>query len=199
VLLLVAVDDRQVRIQTGYGAEAAIPDSVAGTIIREDITPAFKEAHYDGGITQGVESIIERLEKPGALPETETTPTTDAGISSELVIFVGYLLLSFGASALTYVAAFLGRTKQWWPGGVLGLVLGMVLGQVPVGVAFGLLGLALDYVLSKNYDTWKLEKRTTDWRRTWGGFHSSSGSSSSSGFSSFGGGSSGGGGASGKW
>ncbi len=201
VLLLVAVDDRQVRIHTGYGAETVITDSTAGQIIRTDITPWFKDGNYEAGIQNGVASLTRYLEDPSQIPDTAAAEQDNSPFSAIWVVVALYLFFIFGVGGLTYGAAFLGRSKSWWPGGALGFVLGLIVGQLPGALAGGLFGLLLDYILSKNYARWKLEKRTTDWRQTWGGFRSSgsSSSSSSSGFSSFGGGSSGGGGASGRW
>jgi len=53
VLLLVAPADRKIRIEVGYGFEGAIPDGLAGEIIRKDITPYFKMGKMDQGILRG--------------------------------------------------------------------------------------------------------------------------------------------------
>ncbi|MFQ5571311.1 MAG: TPM domain-containing protein [Rhodothermales bacterium] len=62
VLLVVAHEDRKVRIEVGYGLEGALPDLVAGRIIREEIVPYFREGDFEGGIEAGVLAIIHRLE-----------------------------------------------------------------------------------------------------------------------------------------
>ena len=61
ILILVAVNDRNLYILTGYGVEGIIPDAIAKRIIREDITPAFKEGNYAKGIEAGISRIDERL------------------------------------------------------------------------------------------------------------------------------------------
>lgn len=53
-LLLIAKDDRTLRIETQYGLEGVIPDAIAKRIIAEDITPLFKRGDYYGGIEVGV-------------------------------------------------------------------------------------------------------------------------------------------------
>ncbi len=53
VLLLVSPSDRRVRIEVGYGFEGAIPDGMAGEIIRNDIIPYFKQGDMDQGILRG--------------------------------------------------------------------------------------------------------------------------------------------------
>jgi uncharacterized protein len=57
-LLLVAVEDRKVRIEVGYGLEGALTDAETSPIIRNVITPAFKAGSYDQGITEGVDAIL---------------------------------------------------------------------------------------------------------------------------------------------
>lgn len=57
VLLLVAYEDRELRIEPGYGAEGIIPDALAGRIIRNVITPYFREEAYDIGILDGFNAI----------------------------------------------------------------------------------------------------------------------------------------------
>jgi uncharacterized protein len=57
VLLLIAVNDRQIRIEVGYGLEGAIPDITALNIIDNDIKPAFKAGNYYEGIDQATDNI----------------------------------------------------------------------------------------------------------------------------------------------
>lgn len=63
VLMLVAVKDRQMRIEVGYGLEGAIPDALAKNIIEKSMLPFFKNGDYNAGILQGavvVSSLIAR-------------------------------------------------------------------------------------------------------------------------------------------
>lgn len=57
VLLLVARDDRRVRIEVGYGLEGVLPDALAARIIRNEITPRFRAGRMDEGIRAGVDAI----------------------------------------------------------------------------------------------------------------------------------------------
>jgi uncharacterized protein len=61
VLLLIAKDDRKVRIEVGYGLEGTLTDTLSGLIIRENIVPKFKAGDVDGGMSQAVASIIKVL------------------------------------------------------------------------------------------------------------------------------------------
>jgi uncharacterized protein len=58
VVLLVAKDDRHIRIEVGYGLEGALPDALCGQIIRHEIGPRFQQGDYFGGISSGVDAII---------------------------------------------------------------------------------------------------------------------------------------------
>jgi uncharacterized protein len=62
VLLLVAKDDRRLRIEVGYGLEGALPDAIANRIINEIITPKFKRGDFAGGIDDGVDRIIKTID-----------------------------------------------------------------------------------------------------------------------------------------
>lgn len=78
VLMLVALDDRRVEIETGYGMEAIIPDAVAGEILDTAVVPRFRKGDIAGGVIAGVEAIAERIRKAQASgayePPTDTVP-----------------------------------------------------------------------------------------------------------------------------
>ena len=66
VLVLVAPNDREMRIEVGYGLEGVLPDGLAGQVIRDDFTPRFREGDYSGGIHNGVLRLVEHRRKaPG--------------------------------------------------------------------------------------------------------------------------------------
>ena len=58
ILLLIAKNDRQMRIEVGYGLEGAVTDALAGQIIRREIIPRFREGNYFAGIDAGIDAII---------------------------------------------------------------------------------------------------------------------------------------------
>ena len=62
VLLLVAVEDRELRIEVGLGLEGDLTDALASRIIRNDIVPLFKQGQYDTGVLVGVQSILGVIE-----------------------------------------------------------------------------------------------------------------------------------------
>ncbi len=189
VLLLLAMEEREVRIQTGYGAEVFLTDAAAGRIIRNEMHPLLRANDPDQAISRAVDAIA-------AASAYQMEVVVDEGLNGEEL--AGQLMLVptifiFFSTIVTYLFAFLGRSKSWWPGGVVGAIIGWILGALQSALVLGVIGLVLDYILSRNYKKWNMEHRTTSWRKTWGGFHGGKPPIR------FGGGMSGGGGASGKW
>ena len=76
LLLLVAPNDRKVRIEVGYGLEGIMPDALSHRIIQDRILPAFKANNYPGGINAGVDSIVTQLQLP---PEEASKIAAAAG------------------------------------------------------------------------------------------------------------------------
>lgn len=68
VLLLVARDDRELRIEVGYGLEGELTDALAGRIIRDEIVPRFRDGSFNGGVVAGVDAIL------GAVSGTYSPP-----------------------------------------------------------------------------------------------------------------------------
>lgn len=61
VILLIFKDDRQIRIEVGYGLEGALPDALAGTIIQQEIAPRFREGQYEEGVLYGLQAILQAI------------------------------------------------------------------------------------------------------------------------------------------
>ncbi len=76
VLMLVALGDRRVEIETGYGMEAMIPDAVAGEILDTAVIPRFKRGDIPGGVIAGVEAIAQRIRQAQSSSAYEPTPST---------------------------------------------------------------------------------------------------------------------------
>lgn len=199
VLLLIAVDDHQMRIEVGYGLEGALTDTVAAQIIRDDLTPAFKQNDFYGGINKATDDIVQVTQ--GEYVVDAKAANNGIQISFETLIFVLVIAVQFFGSILS-------RSKSWWAGGVVGGVAGAALTFFGVlGLTFGigvvvtvmlaLLGLLFDYFVSSRYSQSVSSGTSIPW---WvGGNSFGGGRSSGSSFGGFGGGRSGGGGASGSW
>lgn len=61
ILLIVAPNERKVRIEVGYGLEGALPDATANSIIQYEILPFFKTGNYYDGVNSGIKSILEAI------------------------------------------------------------------------------------------------------------------------------------------
>ena len=79
-LLLVAPNDRKVRIEVGYGLEGYLPDALSALIIQNAILPRFRENDYPGGIMAGTDAIIAQLQLP---PEEAAKLAAEAGKARE--------------------------------------------------------------------------------------------------------------------
>jgi uncharacterized protein len=197
VLLLVAKEERKVRIEVGYGLEAVLTDSRAGRILDNDVVPQFKQGNYEKGITDGV-IAIETLLRYGTPPEPlEENPVKD-------IFDAIFSVVIFISIAGVYLLGFMARSKSVWLGSIFGAVAGVIIGLTIGGliplivspiVSAGF-GAGLDFILSRNYRNRKASGSPTSWHKSWGGF---SGGGSSGGFGGFGGGMSGGGGSSRGW
>lgn len=106
VLLLIAKNDRKLFIATGRGLEAALPDAIAASIIRNEITPYFKQNLYAEGIAKGLSAIIQATQGEYApLPDEQE----NSGIDDELIFFLIalaiFILFQFiGRSGGTYIS-----------------------------------------------------------------------------------------------
>ena len=60
-LLIVAPKERRVRIEVGYGLEPILTDAMSSVIINTRITPRFRQNDYDGGVTAGVDALVEQM------------------------------------------------------------------------------------------------------------------------------------------
>jgi uncharacterized protein len=64
VILIVAPNERKMRIEVGYGLEPVLTDGFSSSVVRNDITPFFKAGDFAGGISNGVDKIITQIELP---------------------------------------------------------------------------------------------------------------------------------------
>lgn len=95
-LLLVAVDDREVRIEVGEGLEGVLPDAVCNQIIRNEIAPRFRQNDYQGGINAAVRAMILAI---GGEYQAEQAPVTRRGrrggsLWTTLIILIIIIIIS---------------------------------------------------------------------------------------------------------
>jgi uncharacterized protein len=193
VLLLVAKDDRRVRIEVGYGLEGAIPDAATARIIREYIAPKFRTGDYFGGIGDAVGALTQLINGEALPPPVRGVP--DDGRSG--------LGLEQGLMIAVFVALFLrgifGRTPALVRGPLGAILVGGLLWLL-ISMGAGILGALVGGVLMLMPGGAGRSIGGGGWGGFggggWGG--GSGGSFGGGGFSG-GGGSFGGGGSSGSW
>jgi uncharacterized protein len=122
LLLVVAKDDREVRIEVGYGLEGAIPDATANRVIDEYLVPAFRAGDYARGIGAAVDRLIALVDGE-PLPEP---PAESAGGRGDLLPFIFMLAVVAGVSGATWLLI-----------GALGITLLMALVGFVVGMSAG--------------------------------------------------------------
>jgi uncharacterized protein len=94
VLILVALGDRKLTIQTGYGVEGALPDVVAYQIRENYINPRFREGDYYGGLNAGIDQIIKYTKGEYAAPKkAKSKKGGDGGPAGFIIIIVVIILL----------------------------------------------------------------------------------------------------------
>lgn len=128
-VLFVFVNDRKMRIQTGYGLEGALPDAICKRIISDEMAPRFKAGDFSGGVTAAVNAMIAatRGEYKGTgqtVAQTRARARQSQGSIVDLIIFVvvlGIVGLSWLRSArrgTVYTSSgSRGSGGVWWIGG----------------------------------------------------------------------------------
>ncbi len=181
VILLVFKNDRQVRIEVGYGLEGALPDIISSQIIRHEIVPSFKEGNYNKGITDGITAIINatkgEYKSNNAQNQDGELETNKLVLSLALMFYLIFPLIAY-LICLFLCIQFLG---------------------VPLGVIVGLVIVIVLVIIRQIFSSSVFGQTISGSQH--GYFNDSNffgGGFSSGGFSG-GGGSFGGGGASGRW
>jgi uncharacterized protein len=198
-ILLVAKDDRKLRIEVGYGLEGALTDVTSKRIIDEIITPRFKAGDFAGGITAGVNQIIKVIDGeplPAPVERSSQSNSDVIGMIEQFAPFLLFGVIIFGGVLRTIFGRLLGSLAM---GGLVATVVWFIAGTLLLG---GILGVVA-FVFTLISDAFVSGgggggRRGGGYIGSGGGSWSSGGSSSGGGFSG-GGGSFGGGGASGSW
>ena len=192
VLLVVAKDDRQLRIATAKAVEGAIPDLIAHRIIDGAITPRFKQGDFYAGLDAGVDQILARL-KGEELPLPSAQAAAGQGVNwEELLIFIG-----LAAPVITRVLrGILGRTLGSLAAtGIVGGIAWSFTGSIFIALAAALLAGVMGLLMARLPGRGGGSGPGGPGRGGgWGG-----GPGGGGGFSSGGGGNFGGGGSSGRW
>lgn len=212
VLLLVAADDRKVRVELGAGYDTAA-NADAQDILDENILPAFRRGDYEGGIVNGVRGLINEF--TGVLPPLPADLTVGTQATAQTPPFANPQTILTGIAVLLALVILIPRFIRW---------INNFSADAPPPAPYNLNALTDEDQLRADYErdpqAWEAQHQTDDgggllgWlggaassdgdddrssSSSWGSSHSSGSSSSSSSRGRFGGGSSKGGGASGSW
>jgi len=190
VLLLVAPNERKVRLEVGYGLEGTLTDATSGLIINRGILPRFKQGDYPGGIREGVDAVIHTIRQgePPVSLKTVDTPTQDSRELFPPVLFMSLILPLILRDKLGNKLAALVA------GPVVGGLGYLLLNSLPIALGLGLLASLFAFLF----------RGGGGGTGTGGGYYGDGGYSGGSSYSggggfSGGGGGFGGGGASGSW
>ncbi|MEW6382279.1 MAG: TPM domain-containing protein [bacterium] len=111
VLILLALKEREVRIEVGYGLEGILPDGLAGEIIRKYMIPSFKKENYGQGIIAGTRAVVFQVAREyqvritglPEMPEAEDQKAPDsAGVELLFTLLLLVLLLGWKSGLLCY-------------------------------------------------------------------------------------------------
>jgi uncharacterized protein len=135
VLLLIAKQDRTVRIEVGYGLEGVLPDAVAKRIVDETIIPPLRQGKFAAAIDAGIDrvtSVIEGEPLPAPQPRRGTA-STGMGIVLDNIIFVFIALIVVGKILQSLLGRVIGSTVMSAAAGLIGwlifssLLLGIII------------------------------------------------------------------------
>jgi uncharacterized protein len=193
--LIVAKNDRRVRIEVGYGLEGAMPDAIANRIIAETITPHFKLGDYDGGVEAGVDQMISVVNgEPLPAPDRKWERHNSLGNFLPLLLVVVFVA---GGVLRALFGRLLGSVAT---GGLTGGIAWLLSHFLPIGLGAGIVAFLFAMLAGSSSRGWSAG---SGWGGGLGGGFGGGGFGGGGfggggGFSG-GGGGGGGGGASGSW
>lgn len=136
-ILVIAKDDRTLRIEVGYGLEGALNDATSKRIINEVITPRFKQGDFNGGIAAGVEQII-RVIDGEPLPAPKGISSGNTSDISQYVPIIFILALVVGGFLRSLIGRVPGAIAT---GGVMAFVAWIFAGAISTALVAGVIAL----------------------------------------------------------
>ncbi|MGG7056007.1 TPM domain-containing protein [Nitrosomonas sp. ANs5] len=191
ILLLIAKQDRSLRIEVGYGLEGALPDATARRIVDEIIVPKFRTGKYAKGIEAGIQGIInviegEPLPAPTSKRGGDVSGSGDMGLAPDSLLPILVVFLVLGRILQTSLGRLPGATVT---GGIAGVIVWLIFTSLAMAILLAVAVFVFSLTGSLNRGIYRgAHGRWTGGSR--GGFGGGFGG---------GGGGFGGGGASGRW
>ena len=136
-IVVVAKNDRALRIEVGYGLEGALNDATSKRIVSEIIVPRFQQGNFYGGITDGINRVIQVVDgEPLPPPKADDSATagTEVRQYAPVLLLLALIVGSFLRSTLGKVPGALVT------GGVLGFLVWLLAGAVAIGLLAGVIG-----------------------------------------------------------
>ena len=103
VLLLISKNNREMRIEAGYGLEPVLTDAICSQIIRDDMRPQFQQGNYFGGIAAGIDAIERVTAGEYKAEKSSKAPAVSAGLVVTALFFIFFVLLPMLASRRRYI------------------------------------------------------------------------------------------------
>jgi uncharacterized protein len=201
-ILVIAKNDRHLRIEVGYGLEGALTDVTSRRIIDEVITPKFRTGDFAGGIADGVDRMTRVIDgEPLPAPARSTSFSSDLSDLGPVVPFALFASLFVGGILRAMFGRLLGSVAT---GGALAAIAWFLAGSIGLALVVGAVAFLLAFIadlfpMATGPGTGYSRRGSWSSGSSSGGGWSSGSSSSDSGSFGGGGGSFGGGGASGSW
>lgn len=191
-ILIVAKNDRRVRIEVGYGLEGALPDAIANRIVEETIAPHFKSGDFDGGVEAGVDQMISVVNGE-PLPQPDKKWERHGGLGNLLPLLLVVVFVASGVLRALF-GRMLGSVAT---GGLAGGLAWLLSHLLPIGLGAGVIAFLFAMLAGSGSRGWTAGG---GWGGgLGGGFGGRGGGGFGGGGFSGGGGGFGGGGASGSW
>ena len=187
ILLLIAKNDRTVRLEVGYGLEGVIPDAIANRVVEEIIVPRFAEGDFYGGISAGLDRL-RRLIDGEPLPPPQPRAVWPGGQGQNPIFFVVIAFFVLSGFLRAIFGRLIGSAAT---AGIIGIMVWLLVGPLLMALLAGMFAFVIALAGGAGFGG----------RR--GGFYTGGGGFGGGGFGGggFGGGGGGfgGGGASGRW
>ena len=136
VLLVVAPNERKVRIEVGYGLEGALTDALSSIIIQREILPAFRGNDYPGGINNGVNAIIQAIAGEYTAPAGASGSTGQNELPDALANFIPLIFIAMVAVPQILRRSGMRKAAHGaFPAGFTGLFATLASGNIFIGIA----------------------------------------------------------------
>jgi uncharacterized protein len=116
VIFLIFLDDRQMRIEVGYGLEANLTDAVAASILRDVVAPRFREGRLGDGIGAGLDAIQQAIAGTYRAPASGTGASRERPMDYLSLIMLLVILAGMGVAVIPPLLFYRGVSRGGWTG-----------------------------------------------------------------------------------